>query len=260
MVYFPSGTYKISNSIIDYYYTQIIGDPTNMPVIKGTPNFPTNTTLGLLDGNPYTADGSLRFKSTNVFFRQIRNLIFDTTDIPGTAYGVHWPSSQATSIQNCIFRLSTRAEDAHTGIFVEEGSGGLMNDLMFYGGKYGAQFGNQQYTMRNLTFVGSQVGINQLWDWGWTYKSLNFVNCGIGINMSSSAVGSVTVLDSSFSNVRTALVTGRDPASTNGQGSLILESVDFVNVETVLAGPGGQTLLAGNSAGRLFEPGYVMVR
>lgn len=44
-------TYLISGSIIDFFYTQIIGDPTDRPVIKAAANFPTNTTLGLLDGN-----------------------------------------------------------------------------------------------------------------------------------------------------------------------------------------------------------------
>lgn len=259
VVYFPAGTYKISDSIIDYYYTQIIGNPNNMPVIKGTADFRTNATLALLDGNPYTAGGGLRFKSTNVFFRQVRNLVFDTTDIPGTAYGIHWPSSQATSIQNCVFRLSSRPGDVHTGLFMEEGSGGLVSDLVFLGGSYGAQLGNQQYTMRNLTFVGSRIGIQQIWDWGWTYKSLAFVGCEVGINMSSTNVGSVVLLDSTFTNVATALLTGRDPASTTGQGSLVLEAVEFVNVKTVLEGPGGAVLLAGDSSGGLYEPGYVMV-
>jgi hypothetical protein len=143
---------------------------------------------------------------------------------------------------------------------MEEGSGGLATDLVFYGGRYGAQFGNQQYTMRNLTFVGSHVGIQQLWSWGWTYKSLNFIDCEVGINMSSTTVGSVTLLDSKFANVGTALVTGRDPGSVTGQGSLVIESVEFVNVAAVLGGPGGEVILYGDSTSSLHEPGYMMVK
>lgn len=118
-----------------------------------------------------------------------------------------------------------------------EGSGGLVNDQVFYGGKYVAQFGNQQYTMRNLTFIGSQVGIGQIWDWGWTYKSLKLHRLHrrrLGVDISSADVSSVTVLDSKFTNVGTALVTGRDLANTTGQGSLVIEAVDFMNVGTVL--------------------------
>ena len=38
-VYFPPGTYLVSTPIIQYYYTQFVGDPTNKPTIKGSFNF-----------------------------------------------------------------------------------------------------------------------------------------------------------------------------------------------------------------------------
>lgn len=120
MVYFPAGTYLISSSIIDYYYTQIIGNPNSLPVLKATANFKG---FGLIDGDPYAANGGLQYGSTDVFYRQIRNLVFDITTIPaGTvAYGLHWPTSQATSIQNCIFKMSDAAGTQHQGLFVESG-------------------------------------------------------------------------------------------------------------------------------------------
>ncbi|KAG7122852.1 Lipoyl synthase like protein [Verticillium longisporum] len=97
-VYFPPGTYLINGSIIDYYYTQLIGDPTDLPVIKAASTFPTESTLGLIDGNQYGANG-LAYGATNTFFRQIRNLVLDTTAIPAekAAFGIHWPTSSTTS-------------------------------------------------------------------------------------------------------------------------------------------------------------------
>jgi glucan 1,3-beta-glucosidase len=120
IVYFPAGTYLISSSIIDYYYTQIIGNPNNMPVLKATPNF---AGFGLIDGDQYQAGGVLGFGATNVFWRQIRNIVFDLTKIPsGTfATGIHWPSSQATSIQNCVFKMSDASGSQHQGLFIEGG-------------------------------------------------------------------------------------------------------------------------------------------
>jgi glucan 1,3-beta-glucosidase len=252
VVYFPPGIYLISTSILNYYYTQLIGDPNNMPTIKGAPSMANATTMCLLDGDPYGRGGALKFTSTNVFFRQVRNLIFDTTGVPGETCGIHWPSSQASSIHNCVFMLSNLPGTTHTGIFMEEGSGGLMNDLIFYGGKYGAQFGNQQFTMRNLTFVGCETAILQLWNWGWTYKSLSFINCGIGILMKPGNVGGVTLLNSKFTNVDIAIFTGRGLANTTGRGSLVMEGVEFVKVAVVLAGPGG-VIIAGDRSARIFE-------
>lgn len=57
VVYFPPGTYIVTTPIVGYYYTQIIGDPTDMPVIKGAANFPT-TASALLDADPYLNTGS----------------------------------------------------------------------------------------------------------------------------------------------------------------------------------------------------------
>ncbi|WYZ39575.1 hypothetical protein EsH8_III_001489 [Colletotrichum jinshuiense] len=259
-VYFPPGTYLISGSIIDYFYTQIIGDPTDRPVIKATADFPTNTTLGLLDGNQYGANG-LAWGATNVFFRQVRNLIFDTTAIPASAaaYGIHWPSSQATAITNCVFRLAEGPDSKHVGLFIEEGSGGLLNDLDFIGGQYGANLGNQQYTMRNARFWNAQVAINQLWDWGWTYKSIYVENCGTGIRMQDNSTASITLIDSYFVDVGTAIRTSRDPGVTvpPSAGTLMMENVAFSNVHAILVGPRNNTII-GAAAGDVLSQGFAM--
>ena len=120
IVYFPAGTYLISSSIIDYYFTQLIGNPNSMPVIKATAGF---TGLGLIDGDQYQSSGNQGWGSTNVFYRQIRNLKLDLTSIPATsgATGIHWPTAQATSIQNVQIVMSSASGTQHQGIFIENG-------------------------------------------------------------------------------------------------------------------------------------------
>lgn len=249
----------ISKSIVNYYYTQIIGDPRNMPTIKAAANF-VPSIIGMIDGDVYF-NGKLKYTSTNVFFRQIRNIRFDTTLVPGTVTAVHWPSAQATSIQNCVFVLSPDPTRQHTGIFMEEGSGGLLNDLVFYGGTYGCQLGNQQYTMRNLTFFNSNTAILQIWNWAWTYKSIYVYDCQVGLNMSGPIVGSVTLVDSLFHNTPTGIVSGRSPTNqTNpGAGSLIMENVIFRQVDVAVMGPDGAAVMAGEQGGTIVKKGFAYV-
>jgi glucan 1,3-beta-glucosidase len=95
--------------------------------------------------------------------------VIDTTAAsPGLLLrAIHWPTAQATSLQNIEFRLSSASGTQHEGLFIEDGSGGFVTDLVFYGGNIGADIGNQQFTMRNLTFYNANTAIVQLWDWGW---------------------------------------------------------------------------------------------
>lgn len=266
VVYFPPGTYMISASIIDYYYTQMIGNPNCLPTIKAMSNF--KGSLGMIDADPYQSGGYLAYGSTNVFWRQIQNFIIDTTAVaPSSSItGIHWPTGQATSIENVVFQMSSASGTQHVGIFIESGSAGYIGNLVFNGGLYGGNWGNQQFTMRNLTFNNVVVAINQIWDWSFTYKNIKVNNCQIAINMASGgsgaqSVGSVTLVDSTITNTRVALNTSH---SLNSQppaaGSLILENVQLNNVPIAVSGPsgtqlnGGTTKITGWGDGHSYTP------
>lgn len=120
IVYIPSGTYVISSSLVDYYLTQIIGNPNGLPVLKATAGF---SGFGVIDGDQYQAGGVLGFLATNLFYRQVKNLIIDLTGVPATSSvtGIHWPTAQATSLQNIVFKMSTATGTQHQGLFIESG-------------------------------------------------------------------------------------------------------------------------------------------
>ncbi|KAK2599641.1 hypothetical protein N8I77_011378 [Diaporthe amygdali] len=250
VVYFPAGTYLISSSIIPYYFTMLIGDATSPPTLKATANF---AGFGLIDGNPYWSS-DLNWVSVNNFYRQIRNLVIDTTNVaPGTACtGIHWPTSQATSLQNVVFNMPTASGVVHVGLFIESGSGGFLSDLTFNGGATGASMGNQQYTMRNLVFNNCGTAIIMLWDWDWTFQGITVNNCGTGIDMSAGGssgqqVGSIIVIDSSFTNVPVGILTAYTASATpDTAGSLILENINLSNVPVVVSSS-GSTVLAGTT-------------
>ncbi|KAF2855299.1 glycoside hydrolase family 55 protein [Plenodomus tracheiphilus IPT5] len=257
VVYFPGGTYLISSSIIDYYYNQIIGNPNCLPTILAASNF-TGSSFGLIDGSQYPSSGPRAgrtgFEPTITFFRQIRNLILDMTNLPlnTTTTGIHWPTAQATSLQNIVFNMNpSNGTAGQQGVVISGGSGGFMTDLIFNGGQYGFNVGNQQFTTRNLTFNNVDTAINQWWDWSWTYKSISINNCRVGLNISANGpaavnVGAITLFDSEINNTPIGIVTSRtDYSEPTAGASLYLENVVLNNVGTAVLGP-NSTYLAGS--------------
>ena len=255
LVYFPSGTYKVSKPIIDYYYTQLIGNPGCPPILKAAANFDGRW---LLDSNQYQSTGKLAWGATNVFWRQVANFVIDITDIPSNTEvaGIHWPSSQSTSLTNIEFRASqAKTNNKHQGLFIEEGSGGYMGDLTFIGGNQAMYIGNQQFTMRNIKVSKAKTAIYQLWSWGWTYKGVSITDCEIGFDFSPSnngspAVGSITILDSDISNTPVGITYG-NTASTDTEivaNNFIFENLKLTNVPTAIRGPNGATVLPGTTS------------
>lgn len=252
LVYFPGGTYRVSKPVIQYYYTQMVGDANDLPVIKGTSDF---TGMALIDADPYSDDGSSWYTNQNNFFRSIRNFVVDLTDMPqGSGAGIHWQVGQATSLQNIRFEMAKGGGGANKqqGIFMDNGSGGFMTDLTFNGGNYGMFLGNQQFTTRNLTFNGCNTAVFVNWNWGWTFKSMEINNCQTGLNMSNSpsnqTVGAVLILDTKLTNTPTGVVTAFSQDSIpEGGGVLVLDNVDFSGSKTAVAGVDGTSILEGGS-------------
>ena len=268
IVYFPAGTYVVSTPIIDYYFTQIIGNPNSLPVIKAASGF---TGLAVIDGDQYQDTGNQGWTSTNVFYRQIRNLKIDLTGIAGTtaATGIHWPVGQATSIQNVEIDMSADDGTQHQGIFIENGkqamsleqietqanstigSGGFLTDVSTTGGLYGLNIGSQQFTMRNLTISNAVTGISQIWDWGWTYQGVSISDCTTAFafengGAGAQTVGSAVILDTTISGCKAAISTAWE-TSDYSNGSLILENVVLDTTPVAVNGSTGNTILQGGS-------------
>ncbi len=266
IVYFPPGTYRISKPIVMPYYTQVIGDAIDLPVIKGLSTFEG---IALINSNPYipgvsNPDGSgINFYTNqNNFFRQVRNFIIDMTAMPevnpdgvsGPA-GIHWQVAQATSLQNIVFNMLPKSDmNKQQGIFMENGSGGFMSDLVFNGGCLGASFGNQQFTTRNFTFNSCKIAIQVTWDWLWTFKSVNISDADIGIDMSNllngfnQSVGSLILLDSSIKNSQVGIKTSYNKSSIPATaGTMAVQNVDFTGTSKAVVGADGVTQIVSGS-------------
>lgn len=257
IVYFPPGTYVVSTEIIMFYYTQLIGDANNLPTIQASANFQG---MAVLDADKYNDDGSNYYINQNNFFRQVRNFNIDLTKISGnTGAGIHWQVAQATSLQNIVFNMKPGSQQM--GIFMDNGSGGFMSDLVFNGGQYGAFLGSQQFTSKNMTFNNCQTAIFMNWNWGWTLTGITVngpsgcTTC-VGLDMSNSptnqTVGSVVLADSVFSNVAYGVRSAYKPGSSipEAAGTLILNNVDMSSgVNAAVVGYDNSTILgSGNVA------------
>lgn len=72
------GNYLVSSPIIQYYYTQFVGDPLTPPTLTSTYNF---TGIAIIDSDVYIpgGNGAEWYLNQNNFYRQIRNINFDMT-------------------------------------------------------------------------------------------------------------------------------------------------------------------------------------
>ncbi|KXJ92532.1 pectate lyase superfamily protein-domain-containing protein [Microdochium bolleyi] len=263
ILYIPSGTYLISTPIEAYYNTQMIGDVNALPVLLAAPSF---VGLGVLSSDKYTGgkDGADEwFINQNNFMRQMRNFAIDTTQANmKDIAGMHWQVAQATSIQNVFFFGSKDGGKERIGAFAENGSGGFMSDLTFFGSAVGMRCGNQQFTTRNLRFIDNLVAIDMLWDWGWTWKSLDITGAGIGMKVTGEFMGgSIMVLDSRFDNVGEAISVKSPRGSTNTQHfSITMDNVRFATVRTGVSDAttgakldGGSRTVDSWTMGRVYE-------
>ncbi len=259
LIYFPPGTYLVSKPLVQLYYTQFVGDAISIPTIKAAPSFEG---IAVIDADPYDDKGVNLYINQNNFFRQIRNFVIDLTAMPASkGAGIHWQVAQATSLQNIRFEMIKGGDDnKQQGIFMDNGSGGFMTDLVFNGGHFGAFLGNQQFTTRNLTFNNVQTAIFMNWNWLWAFKSLSINNCGVGINMSNGdtvqTVGSVLVQDSKFTDTPTGIVTAYRAGASTTNGTLVIDNVDFTGCGIAVADPQGKVILKGGSKVASFAQGH----
>ncbi|KAF8516954.1 exo-beta-1,3-glucanase [Hysterangium stoloniferum] len=252
LVYFPPGTYLVSAPIVAWYYTAIVGDPKNLPVLLADPSF---VGIAVIDANPYIplGYGKQWYINQNNFFRSVRNFIIDLRQMPpkSGATGLHWQVSQATSLTNVVVEMSREPGNTHQGMFMENGSGGYMGDLIFRGGRYGIWIGNQQFTVRNLTIEDAQTGIYAVWNWGWTFQRLTIRNCMIGMYITTGAliyslktVGAEVILDAEISDTRTFIMTSASTHDTLA-GSIVIDNARLINVGAAVAEEAGFVVLNG---------------
>ncbi|KAK6537192.1 hypothetical protein TWF694_011389 [Orbilia ellipsospora] len=245
VVYFPPGNYLVSSPLISLYNTQMIGS-----LARGSPDYvgqsliiaaPSFIGQGVITSDVYNADGVTEwYINQSNFYRQVRNLQIDLTqaNLQGIM-GIHWQVAQATSLSNIAFSMSDKKSSTQVGVYGENGSGGWMDNLYFFGGQYGFLGGNQQYTVTRSWFIDCANGVGMVWDWGWTWSRLIFQRCDVGINFqvpgqsAKSPVGSMYLMDSGFQDTPTAIKMPPFGSKEQGTTTVTLDNIAFLGVDQV---------------------------
>jgi hypothetical protein len=84
-----------------------------------------------------------------------------------------------------------------------------------------------------LTFNGCNTAVEIIWDWGWVWKSITVNNAQVGFRLYNDAdgsiPGSVTIVDSTFSNIGQSAIEMAVPVDIINSGftGLILDNVNL---------------------------------
>ena len=195
--------------------TVLMGDPLNPPTLKAGPSFEGDTLIYAKD--PHS-------DSTLNFYIALKNLQLDSTGISKDSNFtlLDWSVSQGTQLTNLLFSMPTSSA-GHTGIAMPGGGSGThMSDLTFKGGAVGINVSNQQYEIASTSFTGCTTGILVTSCFSCVFVGLSFRDGEVGIDMSSKGAHSVTLIDSTASNIGTIIKT---QAASTGDHSLVIENL-----------------------------------
>ena len=197
--------------------------------------------------------------STINFYIALKNFRLDSTALsPSTKFTLlDWSVSQATQLVNLVFNMPNYSS-GHTGLAMPEGgSGTFMGDLTFNGGAVGINLSNQQYEVKSATFNGCTTGVLISHCYDCVFVNMNFMNGAVGIDMSGSDGFSVSLIDSTASNIGAAVKT---VASSTGQHSLVIDNFVAGSGLTAVVQASGQNILTNSVSdswvcGNVYTPG-----
>jgi glucan 1,3-beta-glucosidase len=254
LIYFPSGEYKISNSINMYIFTQLVGNPLNRPTIRAAAGFNDLYLINAFPSPPVSP-----FPTTINLYLQVRNFIFDTTavDVHSPVACVNWPSAQAVTFS--FNHLQLAKNSMHQGIVFNGTTGGgggsatYMGDISISGGDVGIRLNNQQYAIRAITFDNVKTGIFIEHIFTLSLQGLKFHDCDVGVNFTAvgtASVGSLILLDSEAASTKNVIIS-QHPKSADG--SIVIENLKLKNVSHTVADRDGKSILAGSEHSSKIE-------
>ncbi|KAF2166703.1 glycoside hydrolase family 55 protein [Zasmidium cellare ATCC 36951] len=153
VVYLAPGTYVLDSTIYLDTDTVIIGDAANPPTIRAAAGFSGDYLICGGQGGDTASGGELHFSV------MIKNIVLDTSSNSAKTdfVALSWRVAQNTALANVKIQMPS---NAHTGIWMGQGSAVSVGDVKFYQGSVGMHYaGLQQATLKKMEFHGCTTGI-----------------------------------------------------------------------------------------------------
>jgi len=234
IVYVPTGTYRISDTLILWKWTHLVGNPHDPPTIvlaAKSPGFdnPKAKKPAIVTTNGWCVDPKSRnwpansdklgASANNTFYTQVHHLgVRIERGNPG-AVGILWRVAQATSIRNVTLDAGDAAIALDIGGGTDyaafatqpsQGGGGVIADTRISGGRVGLRAWGSQWLFRSVHLNGQkEIGVHVRNCWNFDFLDLQVTNAPLGMRIEKSMV--VLLLASRFANI-----TGGRAISTDG--------------------------------------------
>jgi hypothetical protein len=276
VVYFPPGTYLVSDTLVMWGYQELRGCSTVRPTIRLAASAPgfgnasalrpviasnSGFNLNLTQGMPNWYDNPLM--SNFMFYMHLHSINVDVS-APGNAgaVGIYWCVAQQTSLRNVdvtvgggfsgvdICQLDNYTQTGGGG----SGGGGSIEDLVVTGGEHSIRGMSSQFAFRGLRLMGARTSAILIEHFAWIFAFVDVYVSNtpavlVTYDLSDSHSTAMTIVDAVFDNISGPAAILLDRRGT----PVILQNVSLTgarvppaivaNTSCVGCGGGGATLV-----------------
>jgi glucan 1,3-beta-glucosidase len=248
VVYLPQGTYLIHDTLVLYFWTNLVGNPldgcsSTIMLSQNSPGF--SDTTGTLLKPIIAANGGFNLTgpqwwvvdrergghANDLFYTSIRNINIKVQSGNDGAVGIYWPVAQQTSVRSVSIDLTLSGaigfdmsgegyNCSYSSGGPSIGGGGQLDSLSVQGGRIGLRLSGSQWTYTNIDLRDHSESCvySSALIWSHTFIRLRTMSCPIAMTLLK-AIGSISLIDT-----RLGPNLGRSAIITDGS-SVYLQNV-----------------------------------
>lgn len=243
-VYVPPGIYRITDTLILWKGTHLVGDSDHPPTLvlpSHTKGFddPSNPKPLIVTANgwgidPKTRDWRTRLdtkggSTNNTFYTSLRNIKVKIEQGNQGAIGIYWCVAQGTSLRNVTIYGGDAYACLKTSLW---GGGGVIANIKVQGGQRGWEVDQtSQFLVRSAKFYGqSRYAIRLAGVWNFVFIDLEI--CDVPSGMKIEGGNCISLLDCSFRAISDGSAIKAEPMPH----SLFLQNVHAKGLKEVVKG------------------------